>query len=432
VAPQSVHDVLRSPGEPLKPATRTFFETKFGHDFSQVRVHTSAHAARSAADVEAMAFTVGRNVVFGAARFAPETEAGKSLLAHELTHVVQQDQESAAPDPQLTIGPVDDVFEFEADRVADAVNKNAPIVFSATDEPIHTLRRACGPAAIGSVSGCIGLGGQDIADVGLSSADHFAFKVGCNDMRPGEEARLRDRARSIAPDETVEIHGFASEEGDVTFNDDLSCAGARVANSVLLRESVTAPITLYKHGATSGGRDDRRSAVLSIRTGAAAPENCSSLIDDCEFYRCRERRHQCGAHGYYLGYGHKYCERFGRLRLGMQPSGQRWIDETRRCLMRYIDKRIQLDAPCDDVRRLAFDSHPDCYVFGGVCFLEPQEWQQILGAIDVEDNDLKQILITGIDCLGNWMPLAFPTHGLGAGGGYRGLMERDRRRNFGF
>jgi hypothetical protein len=89
-APASVHKVLRSPGQPLDPATRGFMEPRFGRDFSGVRVHTDSAAAQSARDVNAHAYTVGHNVVFGSGQFAPGTNEGQKLLAHELTHVVQQ------------------------------------------------------------------------------------------------------------------------------------------------------------------------------------------------------------------------------------------------------------------------------------------------------------------------------------------------------
>lgn len=88
-APPIVHDVLRSSGQPLDPATRAFMEPRFGHDFSAVRVHTDASAADSARAVNALAYTAGGHVVFGSNRYSPGTPEGKRLLAHELTHVVQ-------------------------------------------------------------------------------------------------------------------------------------------------------------------------------------------------------------------------------------------------------------------------------------------------------------------------------------------------------
>jgi hypothetical protein len=89
-APPVVHDVLSSPGQPLDAATRAFFESRFGHDFSGVRVHSDTAAEESAQAVNAHAYTVGQNVVFGAGRFAPASEEGRRLIAHELTHTIQQ------------------------------------------------------------------------------------------------------------------------------------------------------------------------------------------------------------------------------------------------------------------------------------------------------------------------------------------------------
>lgn len=81
---------LRGGGRPLSVAERGFFEPRFGTDFSSVRVHSDARAARVARSVNARAFTLGRNVVFGAGEYFPGSSSGRKLLAHELTHVVQQ------------------------------------------------------------------------------------------------------------------------------------------------------------------------------------------------------------------------------------------------------------------------------------------------------------------------------------------------------
>lgn len=90
--PPIVNDVLSSSGHPLDRTTRAFFEPRFGHDFSPMRIHADARAAESAQAVEARAYTVGRHVVFGAGQYALATRAGMRLLAHELAHVVQQDR----------------------------------------------------------------------------------------------------------------------------------------------------------------------------------------------------------------------------------------------------------------------------------------------------------------------------------------------------
>lgn len=89
-APGIVRDVLRSPGQPLDGTTRAFFEPRFGYDFSQVRVHADAEAAASARAVNASAFTSGKHLVFADGRYAPHASAGQRLLAHELTHTIQQ------------------------------------------------------------------------------------------------------------------------------------------------------------------------------------------------------------------------------------------------------------------------------------------------------------------------------------------------------
>jgi hypothetical protein len=81
---------IRSGGEPLRPASRDFFEQRFGHDFSSVRIHSDDRAARSAQGIHALAYTTGPHIVFGAGHYSPDTHAGQKLLAHELTHVVQQ------------------------------------------------------------------------------------------------------------------------------------------------------------------------------------------------------------------------------------------------------------------------------------------------------------------------------------------------------
>lgn len=85
-----VHEVLRSPGQPLDARTRAYFEPRFQHDFSRVRVHVGDRAAESAQTLNALAYTVGTDVVFASSRYTPGSTAGRRLLAHELAHVVQQ------------------------------------------------------------------------------------------------------------------------------------------------------------------------------------------------------------------------------------------------------------------------------------------------------------------------------------------------------
>jgi LysM repeat protein len=110
-APPIVHEVVSQPGAALDSATRGFFEPRLGHDLSNVRLHTDARAAASARAVDASAYTVGRGVVFGTAQYAPETYQGRHLLAHELTHVVQQN--GRLEQPGLKLGSPESPAEHE-------------------------------------------------------------------------------------------------------------------------------------------------------------------------------------------------------------------------------------------------------------------------------------------------------------------------------
>jgi hypothetical protein len=125
--PVSVHRALADPATPLAPALRKDMEQRFGFDFSQVRVHTGGRAEQSAREVSAHAYTMGHDLVFGAGRFAPGTVAGRRLIAHELTHVVQQTGDgalgSALREPASVVGRAHGRFGHEADRRAATVQR---------------------------------------------------------------------------------------------------------------------------------------------------------------------------------------------------------------------------------------------------------------------------------------------------------------------
>jgi hypothetical protein len=158
--PPIVHEVLRSPGQPLDANTRAFMEPRFGHDFSQVRIHTGARPAASARAVNALAYTVGKDVVFGRGQYAPGTGAGKKLLAHELTHVVQQRDASMHIPHDLDRGFADP-FERVADEHAEQIMSDAGSLKAASSEvpglerlrQVELSRRSdFGYSAIGSES----------------------------------------------------------------------------------------------------------------------------------------------------------------------------------------------------------------------------------------------------------------------------------------
>jgi uncharacterized protein DUF4157 len=96
-APEIVEEVLHSPGQLLDRSTRAFMEPRLDFDFSKVRIHTGARAAESARSVHALAYAVGQDIVFGEGQYAPDSDRGRQLLAHELTHVAQQTQVDGSP-----------------------------------------------------------------------------------------------------------------------------------------------------------------------------------------------------------------------------------------------------------------------------------------------------------------------------------------------
>ena len=101
-----VHNVIRSHGTPLDPATRGYFEPRLGYELSQVRTHTDAAARDSARTLSARAYTVGQHIAFGAGEYAPHTGRGRRLMAHELAHVIQQDGQDHGIQRQCLSGAV--------------------------------------------------------------------------------------------------------------------------------------------------------------------------------------------------------------------------------------------------------------------------------------------------------------------------------------
>ncbi|WP_258724108.1 DUF4157 domain-containing protein [Cellulomonas sp. NS3] len=141
-----VLDVVGSGGSPLDAHVRTDMESRLGHDFGDVRVHTDDAAHRSAASVQAHAYTVGSDVVFQRGQYDPGSTAGRTMLAHELTHVVQQRS-----------GPVDGTATGDGVRVSDPSDRfereaaaNAERVMSAP--PVQTAPVAGGGGASGGAA----------------------------------------------------------------------------------------------------------------------------------------------------------------------------------------------------------------------------------------------------------------------------------------
>lgn len=213
-------------GRPLPKAARSFFEARFGHDFSQVRVYTDAKAAASARAVNALAYTVGRNVVFGAGQYQPTSTTGQRLLAHELTHVVQQTRRPRAG--------------------RNAHSNSPPAITMTTDSPRLARQDAGSSAASATVTP------GDRFRISVTMADGSAV---VSDMELEVDAQ---GAVYFSPfDATVRIVGLSLVEAEAALTAELS-RRARVS----LRLSLTA--------LRLGGRDVATSAAGSAQTRSAA------------------------------------------------------------------------------------------------------------------------------------------------------------------
>lgn len=128
---------LKGGGQSLSQTSRSFFEPRIGHDFSQVRIHSGNRATDLARSINAKAFTVGRDVVFGAGQYQPHSDAGKHLMAHELTHVIQQ----ARTGPRVAREEADSFAPFESEGSRMAREFSRLTISIVEDALLATLRR---------------------------------------------------------------------------------------------------------------------------------------------------------------------------------------------------------------------------------------------------------------------------------------------------
>ena len=124
---------------------------------------------------------------------------------------------------------------------------------------------------------------------------------------------------------------------------------------------------------------------------------------EATFYQCAEQTLHCGPSGYLVGYGTKYAERFYRkTRPWMSPAGKQWIDDVLVCLQEELHAAIDAQTSCPDVRTIAFDTHPDCYVAAGFCELPFTDWLLVAATLDPWDwfsaDALRQVSAVARSC----------------------------------
>ncbi|WIY77213.1 eCIS core domain-containing protein [Streptomyces anulatus] len=183
-----VHDVVSSGGSPLDTDTRTDMESRMGADFSDVRVHHDSAAHESAKDVGAHAYTVGNNVVFQRDAYDPGSPQGRTTLAHELTHVIQQRNgpvEGTEAPGGIRVSDPSDRFEREAVANADRVLSDpSPEVATAPAAPVS----APAPTAASTASAASAVQRAATEDEDEQPADvQGSFVQRAAEKKPGEE-----------------------------------------------------------------------------------------------------------------------------------------------------------------------------------------------------------------------------------------------------
>jgi outer membrane protein OmpA-like peptidoglycan-associated protein len=235
--PPIVHEVLRSPGHPLDDEVRAFMEPRFGHDFSRVRVHSDAVAAESALALNAAAYTAGGDVVFGAGEYAPRTDAGRTLIAHELAHVVQHGEGSFPC--RLDVANEKSLVEREAEAIAPIVARGHPAPRLSYISR-RALQRKVSEKQELEWERANPAGGAEIAYDPLTVVVLWNFSVGGADLKPEHEEQLRRVAEVFRAQTTdfISIEGHTSSSGSSTRNRAISEQRARTVKAFLRSEGV--------------------------------------------------------------------------------------------------------------------------------------------------------------------------------------------------
>ena len=193
----------------------------FGSDFSKVRIHTGHQANTMNVSIGARAFSHGTDIYFSNGQYNPVSNEGKKLLAHELTHVVQQNKGHAA------------------------------------------IQRPCGYDEIGERSSC-----TFSEDEGYG--EPYFFVANCDDFVTYEEYRLEELAADLGLGTYANVHGFASIDGPKGFNDPLSCERAEKAKEIFEKSGVEV-MELFYHGGIPGDRSEKRKVEIEIVIHPVSP-----------------------------------------------------------------------------------------------------------------------------------------------------------------
>ncbi len=229
--PASVYETVHRSGQPLDPQTRTLMEARLGYDFRHVRLHHDQQAAQSALEVNALAYTLGKDVVFSSGQFAPHTHAGQKLLAHELAHTVQQGSARPLIQRQAASFRVEGLYEERG------------------SEPNFVYFDLARPTP---------------ADNPPESA-----------LDSAEENKVENKAHEAlaANDQVISLYGYASEEGGTSTTTPLIDRRLDAVQNVLVREGFQPPRTVNRQhnlGCSTGKYDYRFWRVVEMQRGTGA------------------------------------------------------------------------------------------------------------------------------------------------------------------
>jgi outer membrane protein OmpA-like peptidoglycan-associated protein len=290
-------------GRPLDPATRGYFESRYRTPFDRVRVHTGARADAAARSIDSVAYTVGREIVFRDGAYAPDSDAGRRLLGHELAHVVQQGGTvDAGPARSVSASAVsrpDDPLEREADRAAEVALTGGAVTLGArADAASPRIDRQSGQQTAGGP-----------APVDVPSFPVLWFKLDSTELRQDAEVDSATHlAGAIATTRAflarsgikprVIIHGYASTEGSEAHNETLSDARAKRVKELLVEGGIPASaLVAIGHGKDSRmpGRAWNRRVEIELTTftaeavGCDKPKRATGVSDFIHLIACAEK-----------------------------------------------------------------------------------------------------------------------------------------------
>ncbi len=279
-APSIVHDVIRSPGQPLDHSTRAFMEPRFGRDFSHVRIHADSSSSESASAISAQAYTVGRDIVFNTSNYSPQTTHGLRLIAHELAHVVQQTGATARPENGRSVQRTcRESLAQHSFRSADGMaQRSCPKPPTRLADTPLTFDKECDESQ------------QSIA------GQMFFFCEDSDVLTDESQVRMELLVPEIQQLPHVEIHGFASPEGpkgrEQAYNLTLSCYRARAIESFLVSKGVLpGRIKVFKHGGTVefGKKEKNRVAIIpNVKLITPQPLTNRFRVAALSFLACAE------------------------------------------------------------------------------------------------------------------------------------------------